>query len=201
MKLRPASIVLILTITFVRVAFAQTPSVPSESPREVLESLWKIAASGDILTPEGWKRAGANYVNPAPWTGNKTVLVMSNDYAFDSVSTKGAKLNAAVTCEQLGQIDSALRYTLAPPSPYFKSGLGYDFETVPSHMLFIGPDGKKEDRTNPKLTYWKIVGPQGTPWTTVNGAIRYVLEMQRKTTDPKIRSNADRSLAMLLKQH
>lgn len=201
MKLRLLRLILSFTIIFVGFSFAQTLSVPSESPRNGLETLWKMAATGDLLTPDGWKRAGAYYVNPAPWTGNKTVLVVSDDYALDSVSKKGAKLNAVVICEQLGQIDSALRYTLAPPSPYFKSGLGYDFETVPSHMLFVGPDGKQEDRINPKWTYWKIVGPQGNPWTTVNGAIRYVVEMQRKTTDPVLKRNAERSLALLLKQH
>jgi hypothetical protein len=126
---------------------------------------------------------------------------MSNDYAFDHVSVKGTTANAAVTCEQLGELDSAMRYTPAPTKPYFKSGWGYDFVNVPGHTLVMGADGKQEDRVNPKVAYWKITGSQGKPWTTVNTAIRYVLEMRAKTTDSEVKKNADRSLAMLLKQH
>jgi hypothetical protein len=183
------------------VIIAQTLPTPKNSPRNVIEALWKMAARGDLLTQDGWKRAEDYYTVLIPWTGNKTVLIVSNEYGFDDASVRGTKANAVVTCEQLGQLDSALRYTPAPPSPYFKSGWGYDLVTVPGHMLFIGSNGRQEDKVNPKVTYWKIKGSQGMPWTTVNTAIRYVLEMRNKTFDPAIRKNADDTIAKLLKIH
>lgn len=190
----------VLTL-LVNLMIAQTLATPGEPPQEMIEGLWKMAAHGDLLTKEGWKRAGASYTVPTPWTENKAVLVVSNDYALDHVSTNGNTANAVVTCQQLGQLDSALRYSPAPPSKYFKSGWGYDLVIVPSHTLVVSSDGKQEDRVNPKTTYWKISGSQGNPWTTVNTAIRYVLEKRAETSDPQIKKNADATLSQLLKLH
>jgi hypothetical protein len=47
---------------------------------------------------------------------------------------------------------------------------------------------------------WQIEGPQGAPWTTVNTAIRYVLEMRAKAKDPQIKRNADDTIGQLLKE-
>jgi hypothetical protein len=181
---------------------AQSPSVPEKQPKEVIEDLWSMAVRGELLTPKGWNRASEYYTIPTPWTGNKRVVVVSNDYAFDHASIDGGAAKAVVTCEQLGEIDSALRYTSLPPKPYFKSGLGYELVAVPAHTLVYGPSGNKaEEKVNPKVTYWQIKGSPGNPWTSVNTAIRYVLEMREKTTDPAIKKNADRTLTTLLKLH
>jgi len=46
-----------------------------------------------------------------------------------------------------------------------------------------------------------IEGPPAPPFATVTAAIRYVLEMSRKTTDPVVKKNADETLTELLKRH
>jgi hypothetical protein len=64
-------------------------------------------------------------------------------------------------------------------------------------------DGKliigKDERTGPEE--WQIREPPGLPWTTVNTAVRYVLERREKSNDPVIKKNADKTLAWLLKLH
>jgi hypothetical protein len=49
------------------------------------------------------------------------------------------------------------------------------------------------------IRFW-LANP-GSPWTTVNTAIRYVPEMRTKTADPGIEKNADQTLAELMKLH
>jgi hypothetical protein len=51
------------------------------------------------------------------------------------------------------------------------------------------------------VTYWKVKGSPGDPWTTVNTAIRYALEMREKATHPAIKKNADQTIAKLLRLH
>ena len=48
---------------------------------------------------------------------------------------------------------------------------------------------------------WQIEKTPALAWTTVNTAIRYVLEMRIKTNDPSIKKNADETLEKLLKRH
>ena len=68
--------------------------------------------------------------------------------------------------------------------------------------MMYGPDGKTlvEKRATGALV-WVIKGAQGPPVTTVNTAIRYVLEMRQKTTNQIIKANASQTLAQLLKLH
>jgi hypothetical protein len=79
----------------------------------------------------------------------------------------------------------------------------YHLVFAATHWTMFKSDGKaltaKEERPGPEE--WQIKGPVGLPWTTVNTAIRYVLEKREKATDPLIRMNGDETLARLLKLH
>ncbi len=192
----------VCVIIWAQMLIAQSLPLPRESPKEVIEGLWGMAVRGDLLTPEGWIRANNYFTNPTPWGTNKTIIVMSNDYGFDHSSISGGTARAEITCEELGQIDSSLRYAPFRPKRSFKSGIGYNLVAVPAHALVSFPGATKpEERVNPHVTYWKIKGSPGDPWTTVNTAIRYVLEAREKTRDPIIKQNADRTMAALMKLH
>jgi hypothetical protein len=69
----------------------------------------------------------------------------------------------------------------------------------PTPFPVFQADGKGEER--PGSVEWQIREPMGLPWTTVNTAIRYVLEKREKATDSAIRKNADETIARLLKWH
>jgi hypothetical protein len=174
--------------------------LPQQTPKEVIEELWGMAVRGGLLTPKGWNRAGDYFTDPTPWTTNMTVVVMSNDYGFDESSISGGTAKAAMMCTELGQIDANLRYTPLPPRQSFKSGIGYDLVAVPAHTLISVPGTKKpEEKVSANVTYWKVKGSPGNPWTTVNTAIRYVLQMREKAADPAIKKNADQTIAKLLR--
>ncbi len=105
-----------------------------------------------------------------------------------------------------GEIDSSLRYTPPPKTEFVKTGLsvpyGYSMVTVQAYMMMYGPDGKTLVAKKPVgFRVWVIQRAPGVPRTTVNTAIRYVLETRKKTLDPVIRQNADQTLAKLLALH
>jgi hypothetical protein len=66
--------------------------------------------------------------------------------------------------------------------------------------MMYGSDGKTLVEKRPTgAGVWLIKGTQAPPLTTVNTAVRYVLEMREKTTDQATKENASQTLAQLLK--
>jgi hypothetical protein len=70
-------------------------------------------------------------------------------------------------------------------------------------LSYYGPDGKTKvgDRVIPGTHVWMIYGSLDQPWTTVNTAIRYVLEKRDKTKDSELINNANRTLDILKTLH
>jgi hypothetical protein len=62
-----------------------------------------------------------------------------------------------------------------------------------------GPDGETVVREMIGPAVWQIEDSPKTTWTTVNTAIRYVLEARSKTSDPILKRNADEIIAKLLR--
>jgi hypothetical protein len=176
--------------------------IKGKSPTEVVDEIWRLATQGELLTPDGWRRACGFFSSPTPFPGNKVILVMSNDWgpAFQ-VGSKNDAAEVDLGYFALGNIDSALRYT-DTPSKYMKMALAYHLVPVPSYLEMMGPDGKTVVERKPAgYREWQIQGSPESQWTTVNTAIRYVLEKRDKATDPVIKRNADQSLAILLQMH
>lgn len=180
------------------------------TPDKVVENVWKLATQGDLLSPEGWdKMARGFFLHPAPSpgsklnlikpTGDKVILVVSNGWGIVNTSVEGSKARVAVEYYDAGRIDAKLRYTPGKePDPIGKTEMLYTLVFAPTHWETYKGNGLEiaEVRTGPDG--WQIETPQGPRWTTVNTAIRYVLEMRNKTTDPAVRKNADETLTRLL---
>lgn len=196
----------LLTILFFSIgaiaALAQTPMSFWHSPEKVVEHVWEMAVTGDLLTAEGWDRASGYYTKPNPPVLDKSFDVYSNYYGLDSVSIKGDKAEVVMDFDNAGRIDSNLHYSPPPRTNAFKTGLVFRLSLTPSYMQMFGPDGKTLVERKPTGdSAWKIDEQAYRPWTTVNTAIRYVLEMRTKTTDPVIKKNADETIAKLLTLH
>lgn len=102
----------------------------------------------------------------------------------------------------MGQIDSALKYVPPSKTDAIKTAVIYHFVLVPMYSMMYGSDGKTIISRQATGSYaWQIEGQPAPPWTTVNTAIRYVLEIRNRTTDPRIRKNADVTLSRLLELH
>jgi hypothetical protein len=176
--------------------------IEGKSPTEVVDEVWRLATQGELLTPDGWRGACGFFSSPTPFPGNKVILVMSNDWgpAFQ-VGSRDDAAEVDLGYFAIGKIDTALRYT-DTPSRYMKTAFAYHLVPVLSYMKIMGPDGKTLVEKRPVgYREWQIQGSPESQWTTVNTAIRYVLEKRDNATDPTIKKNADQTLAKLLQMH
>jgi hypothetical protein len=179
-------------------AAAQSQLGP-DSPRDVVDQVWKRATEGELLRADGWSHASQFYLQHDDFPVNSPVRIVSNYWGVEhsSVSNNTAEVDLAYT--DAGTVDASLKYSPPPRAKYCKTGLIFRLVFAPTHRTMIKSDGTREER--PSYPDWQIKEPIGLPWTTVNTAIRYVLEKREKTTDPVIRKNADETLARLLKWH
>jgi hypothetical protein len=176
--------------------------IKGKSPTEVVDEVWRLATQGELLKPDGWRRACGFFSSPTTFPGNKVILVMSNDWgpAFQVGSSNDAA-EVDLGYFAVGKIDAALRYTNIP-SKYMKTAFAYHLATVPSYQEMMGPDGITLVEKKPVgYREWQIQGSPESQWTTVNTAVRYLLEKPAKAIDPTMKKNADRALAELLQEH
>jgi hypothetical protein len=129
-----------------------------------------------------------------------TFSVMSNYYGVNRTSITGDTAEVDVECSNLGEIDSALRFTPSPPPPTAKASLRYRLVFAPTSLITYSPTGEAV-RESKGISQWQIKDPQGLPFTTVNTAIRYVLEMRDKMKNPATKKNADETIAKLIILH
>ena len=177
--------------------------IEGRTPKEVVDEVWRLATQGQLLNLEGWRVASGFFTEPTPFPANEKILVVSNDWgpAYDWRSNENTP-EVALGYTDAGSIDAMLRYSPPPKSDYIKTAFAYSLVTVPAYIMMYGPDGKTLVERKPTGTrVWQIKGSQGPPFTTVNTAIRYVLEMRNKTHDADIRKNADQALAKLEQLH
>lgn len=184
------------------------PQLPKEriegrAPTQVVDEVWRMATRGEFLTPEGWRFASGFFTEPRAFPGNEKILVVSNDWgpAYE-MRSDGSSKEVAVGYWDAGSVDAKLRYTPPAKTDAVKTAVAYTLVTVPSYLMIYGPDGKTLVEKRPTGSrVWVIQGSQNRPVTTVNTAIRYVLEMREKTTDLASKENANETLAQLLKLH
>jgi len=155
-----------------------------------------------LLTPEGWQGAAGFFTQPLP-PPKPGIQVVSNLWGPAGPPRKFADYDTVVLvgCWHWGSIDAALRFAPAPKTDDIKEWEGYSLAFAPRHFWRFVNGKLVEDGTNVLDKRWQFTKPLDMPFTTVNTAIRYVLEKREKTTDPVIRQNADKTLAALLRLH
>jgi hypothetical protein len=177
--------------------------IEGRSPNQVVDEIWRMTTQGQLLTPEGWRIAGGFFTEPRLFPANEKILVVSNEWgpAYEMRSDGNSK-EIVVGYWDAGTIDAQLRYNPPAKTDAVKTAFAYILVTAPSYLMMYGPDGKTLVEKRPTGSrVWVIKGSQGPPVTTVNTAIRYILEMREKTTDRAIKKNADQTLAQLLMLH
>jgi hypothetical protein len=175
--------------------------IEGKAPHEVVDEVWRMATQGQLLTPQGWRMAGGFFTEPKPFPAKEKILVVSNEWgpAWE-LRSDGNRVEVVLGYWDAGSIDAQLRYAPPPKTDAIKTGFEYSLVAAPVYHMMYGPDGKTLLEKRATGSYvWQIQGDQGRPVTTVNTAIRYVLEMREKTTDQVIKKNADHTLAQLLK--
>jgi hypothetical protein len=172
-----------------------------KTPREIVDRLWKMATEGELLTDDGWRRVSGMFAKQVPSPGNDLILVVSNSWSVNGETVRGDSAEVVVGFADAGSIDSSLRYTPAKETGAFKSGQLFHLEMAPAHWQTYELDGKTVAKEMTGPAGWQITDPQKVPWTTVNTAVRYVLEMRNNTRNPTIKKNADDTLSELLRLH
>lgn len=183
----------------------QTPdfSELESTPQQIVEQLWSLAMRGYLLTEAGWNRAAVYYETKSPWPGNSVITVMSNNYGVVERSMKDGKMTILMRFVNVGKIGPDLRFTPAPPSTVYETVMRYQLAQRHRHLVWYAADGltKIREEELPDMI-WEIESKErDLPWTTVNTAIRYLLEAKARTKDPVVQKNAEQSIARLLKSH
>jgi hypothetical protein len=187
-------------------AEAQQPyPFPEGPPAATVQEFWAMASRGELLTPEGWEQASHLFTVPSATPNGNAIRVFSDHFAVNASSVDGDKAKVEMEYVDLGQIDKQMRYTPPVKTSAFKTSFGYNLISVQWFVLMrrIGQDGKMtvEKKEVPGRKVWQIEGQPPAPFLTVNAAIRYVVEAERKTTDADIKANAEASLTKLLELH
>jgi hypothetical protein len=182
-------------------AHSQDEPIQGKSPTEVVDEMWRWATQGLLFTQDGWSKLDALFMSPARFTENKKILIVSNDWgpAYD-YKVRDDHAEIAVGYIDMGNIDSELRYTPPMKTEFVKTAFLYHLSAVPAYSTMYSADGKAEKKSIGSRA-WKIQGSPDIPWTTVNTAIRYVLEMRTKTENPAKKKNADETISKLLSLH
>jgi hypothetical protein len=173
--------------------------IQGKSPTELVDGMWRMATQGVLLTQDGWSKLDTLFASSAPFRGNNKILVVSNDWGppYDYKVTDN-HAEVAVGYIDMGTIDSELRYTPPVKTEFVKTAFLYHLSPVPAYSTMYSADGRVGKKPIGSRA-WKIEGSPDVPWTTVNTAIRYVLEARTKTKDPAMKKNADETISKLLR--
>lgn len=148
------------------------------SPQDVVEQLWIRAAAGDFLDRPLPKAPSQAHLEHTERAREKSILVISNHWGLDHSEIKGNDADVIIQFEELGTIDSKLRFKVAQDDPCASKMFAV------SHVTLI-------------QSRWQLT-EQGIRYTPLNAAIRYVMERRGKTTDPELKNDADHTIALLL---
>lgn len=178
------------------------------TPEKVVDQLWRAATQGELLSDIGWERINrAFFVTTPLQPGTKLIhhdesipdiiKIVSNDWGVANSTVQGTQASVIMEYYDAGSIDRKLRYTpgLEPP-PIGKTETVYKLTFAPGYRETYEAKGTDlvtgEVQQSPPA--WRIESPKGLRWTTVNTAVRYVLEAREKTSDPEVKQNADRTI-------
>lgn len=215
----PFSFVAVLFILAASPAWAQHHPFPPTPPDAIVDQLWNMATTGELLTTDGMHKASYLFTDPGSLEKSGSFDVVSDFWGQAWVDKdRTTSTTADVILEYLGpagSVDSKLRYTLPPPSVAMKVDIHYRLTLAPTHTTqqILERSGSVKQKNGYVAPTWKVVGtktiegdpawridgPQQKPFATVNTAIRYVLEMRSITKDPVIKQNADKTLRILLR--
>jgi hypothetical protein len=161
-----------------------TPEV-SRTPKQVAEEYLVMSDNGTLLTQEGWNRANALFLKPAPMPSGVPIAILSRGNQLDEF-TRGSRAEVSeFGVYQLGIVDPVLLTYTPPKNPKA------DWSII-VYKLVLAPkvaDGRVRE--------WKLEDGQQSLIATPQGALVYVTMVRDKTKNPQIRRNAEKTLAIL----
>lgn len=180
------------------VAAQKNPKPPLKPTERVVRQYLDLIASGAELTPEGRKKTAKLFAEWHAEPPDKTIYLMTTGGTLGEDSSDGKQAVVETKWnDSLGYIDSALRYKGLGP-PFERSVLTiFQFRLVfTDKHTELGPNGEVL-RVSTGLMEWKIADAPRMRFATLEAAAAYVVKMRDATSDPKIKKNAEKTLAIL----
>ena len=168
------------------------PAPIQQSAMAILTQFTALETDGAAFSPVGLRQLDVFLVHSTPWQQDK--IHIAKGYEVKTTPFSGSKADLYVEYTSLGELDASLRFTgVAPPGNIVREKFRLLFDnkySVPARdnvpaKEFIGP------------SRWRIEDASAEQWLTVNAAIRYVEKMRDATTNSAVRSNAEKTLAIL----
>jgi hypothetical protein len=176
---------------------SQTPNNQLKPTEKAVTEYLRLVATGALLKSDGWIEAGKLFDvwNASP--PDKTIDLMSMGILGEQWEKDGRAYVETKWTDDMGSIDPMLRYSPGPPVAM----VGYGFYLVFTNQhREIGTAGKAQTEVIGPPE-WKIEGPIKRRTATVETALAYISERRDKTSDLKIRSNAEKTIKTLQGLH
>ena len=177
--------------------FAQSAPAAGKSPREVLELYRKVDSRGGRLSPSGWREAAGFFVKPSLPPQDMVMTVMTGE-RVTGVKVMDNRAELWVLFSGEGRIDASGRFTRV-----ITPGLNGPAAVEQQYFLILtdthwelGAAGEAPTQVKGPLE-WRIETFESEPRITVEAAIHYLRELRDSTKDPKVRKNANHSIATL----
>lgn len=178
-------------------AIAHAPQSNGKPTEQVVVQYEQIIASGALLTPEGWRRAGKLFGQSNAYPPDGEISLISTGGSVGEMWLEGDRAEVQTKwTDYMGTIDSALRYE--PPA----SSADSIMTLFVFHLVYtnkhrdIGTSGETSAEVVGPWE-WKIEGPQNARWATVDRAVEYVIQMRDKSENLAVKKNADKTIAAL----
>jgi hypothetical protein len=186
-------LVLTLNTTLVVAVHAQEALTQPRSPKEVLEQFCRMDAEGKQLSPEAGTQVTGLLDFQKPWAQHPEIIVVK-DYVVRGPDMQNDTARFVVDYHVWGRLDSSLRFERL-------EGLVVNHpirvrEYIPlvrtDKHIEVGNDGQW--RQVKGALEWRIGTIPSAPHVSVDTAIRYLTEFRDKSSDPIVKTNADRAV-------
>jgi hypothetical protein len=171
-------------------------SVTQRTPLEVVQQFWSLESQGARLTPEGWEKTAKFFEDPDP--PPMSVLhfrVVSRNSKIDENKSERHPNRALVyvAFRELGEIQADLHFTPAPTRTLDGAWIK---DSMARYVLVLTDRHWETDgvstREVPGPAEWLIRAKPSDIYVSVDAAIRYVTEMQKRAKSNTVRQNAAR---------
>ncbi|HPT29006.1 MAG TPA: hypothetical protein PLZ95_21475, partial [Bryobacteraceae bacterium] len=171
-------------------------------------------SEGGRLTTNGWYRAARFFVKPPSQPRYRIVVVMGGEVIEEHPRIIGNRTKVGLRRDELGQIDSAGRFTsLVAPSLLDSSGhyrkkpwgpelhgpvyVGGHYELVLTDTHWEFTPGREDLREVRGAPEWRIENFDIHPLVTVQAAIRYLTRLHDESSSEVTKRNTEKSIAAL----
>ena len=168
------------------------------SPEEVLDRFFKMINDGELLSRDGWRRAAKMFERQSSGPDKEVIFVVTKFPRVNGpLDVKGDRAVAEQKwVDDVGSIDSRLRYHPPPKEDLDVEGVIRVVRLVHTGEHWeLAADSRLEEIKGPPE--WRIEGSLTARTASREAAIQYLTSRRDEVTDPALKANAERTVAIL----